>query len=352
MPVEPPQNTKEVRTSHRFDEAQLHAYLRAELDGFGDSLVVRQFDGGQSNPTFWVSDGERAFTLRKKPPGKLLPSAHAVDREYRVISALRDTGVPVPRVHALCEDAEVIGTAFYVMEHVAGRIFWNVQLPDLERAERSALYEEFVRVLSALHAVDYQAVGLGDYGRVGGYVERQVKRWTKQYEASRTDDIPAMDRLIDYLPKNYPAASRTTIAHGDYRLDNLIWHPTEPKCLAVIDWELSTLGNPYADLAYTCMLYDIAMPNIGGLLGVDFEASGIPSEQAFVARYRELTGEGEIADWPYFKAFSLFRLAAIVQGVYKRSLDGNASNTNAGMYGAAVGMFSKVACRILGLASG
>lgn len=349
MKLEPPENTKDVRRAHRFDEASLHSYLRGELEGFGDELSVRQFDGGQSNPTFWISDGERSYTLRKKPPGKLLPSAHAVDREYRIISALQDTEVPVPRVHALCEDTDVIGTAFYVMEHVEGRIFWNVQLPDVSVQERSALYDEFVRVLAALHGVDYEAVGLGDYGRVGGYVERQVKRWTTQYEASRTDDIPAMDKLIEYLPKNYPAADRTTIAHGDYRLDNLIFHPTEPKCLAVIDWELSTLGSAYADLAYSCMLYDVAMPNIGGLLGVDFEASGIPTEQAFVARYRELTGAGEIADWAYFRAFGLFRIAAIVQGVYKRSLDGNASNTNAGMYGKAVWHFSEVACRLLGI---
>lgn len=344
-----PSNTREVRDNHRFDEASLLKYLEREVQGFAGPLEVRQFAGGQSNPTFWLGTPERQYVLRKKPPGKLLPSAHAVDREYRIMNALKDSDVPVARMHCLCEDADVIGTPFFVMDYVTGRIFWNVQLPDLEPAERSAIYEELMRVLAALHSVDFRAVGLGDYGKVGGYVERQVARWSKQYEASKTDDVPAMNALLDYLPKHVPRSDETTLTHGDYRLDNLIFAADEPRPLALIDWELSTLGHPLSDLAYTCMLYHVNLPNVGGLLGVDFEATGIPDEEQLVARYCELTGRDGISDWPYFKAFGLFRLAAIAQGVYKRSLQGNASNENAGMFGAAVQFLSSVACDLLQL---
>jgi len=319
MTIEPPSATRPVRDAHRFDEGRLREHLRANLPDFSGELTVRQFKGGQSNPTFWVSDGARAWVLRKKPPGKLLPSAHAVDREHRVISALQDTAVPVPRVHLLCEDPAVIGTAFYVMEHVQGRTFWNIQLPDCAPAERAAIYEELARVLAALHSVDQDAVGLADYGRPSGYLVRQVSRWTRQYQASETQTVPSMDALIAWLPENLPGPSggrETTIAHGDFRLDNLIFHPTEPRVLALIDWELSTLGHPLADLAYTCMLYDVTLPGVGGLMGVDFAATGIPTEAALVARYCALTGrEGGIEGWPVYKAFSLFRLASIVQGV-------------------------------------
>ncbi len=346
--MKPPDNTREVRENHRFDEAQLRAWWSTAIGGT-DGLTVRQFKGGQSNPTFWVHDGERGYVLRKKPPGKLLPKAHMVEREHRIMSALADTGVPVAKTYALCEDANVIGTPFFVMEHLQGRIFWNVQLPGLEPAERTAIYEELARVLAALHQVDYGARGLGDYGREGGYVARQVKRWSGQYEASKTADVPSMDALIAYLPEHLPEDDVTTIAHGDYRLDNLIFHPTEPRALAVIDWELSTLGHPLADLAYTCMLYDVQLPNVGGLLGIDHDATGIPSEDAFIQRYLAHGGYSAMSNWPYFKAFSLFRLAAIAQGVYKRSLDGNASSTNASMFGAAVPHLSKIACRLLNL---
>lgn len=349
MSIEPPESTREVRDAHRFDDAALKAWLRAHVSGYGSELVVRQFKGGQSNPTFWISDGTRGYVLRKKPPGKLLPSAHAVEREHRIVAALQDTEVPVPRLHALCEDPSIIGTPFYVMEHVVGRIFWNVQLPELTPEARRGVYDELARVLAALHTVDFEAVGLGDYGKRGGYVARQVARWTQQYEASRTDQVPAMEALIAWLPQHVPSDDATTIAHGDYRLDNLIFHPTEPRALAVIDWELSTLGHPLADLAYTCMLYDIALPNVGGLLGVDFAATGIPTEEEFVARYCALAGRDTVPDFAYFKAFSLFRLAAIAQGVYKRSLQGNASSENAGMFGAAVGHLSGIACRLVGL---
>lgn len=344
-----PDNTREVAERHAFDLEPLRAWMDATVDGLGSSLNVRQFKGGQSNPTFWVGDGDRAWVLRKKPPGKLLQSAHAVEREFRVMRALADTDVPVARMDGLCEDETIIGTPFFLMEHVPGRIFWNVQLPECNKAERQAIYEEEARVLAAIHTVDLEAVGLGDYGKQGGYVERQVKRWTKQYRASETQTVDSMEALLDWLPVNLPPKDETSLVHGDFRLDNMIFHPTEPRCLAVLDWELSTLGHPISDLAYTCMLYDVAMPRVGGLLGVDFDATGIPSEEAFVARYRELTGRAEVEAWPTFKAFSLFRLAAIAQGVYKRGLEGNASSDSTQMYGAAVGHLSAIACRLVGL---
>lgn len=352
MSVEPPENTTPVRDAHRFDEARLERWLRANVQGFADALQVRQFRGGQSNPTFWLSDGERGYVLRKKPPGPILPSAHAVEREYRVIRALADTDVPVARPYALCEDPAVIGTPFYVMEHVKGRIFFDPRLSGVPKAEQRALYDELVRVLAAIHRVDIDAVGLADYGKRGEYVARQLKRWVAQYEASRTDAVPTMDAIIAYLGANIPANDETTLAHGDVRIDNIVFHPTEPRALAVIDWELSTLGHPLADLAYVCMLYDVNVPGLGGLGGLDPETSGIPSEAELVARYCELVGRaGGVPDLAYFKAFSLFRLAAIAQGVYKRSQLGNASSESAGQFGAAVAELSKVACRIVGISA-
>jgi len=341
--MEPPKNTREVAERHRFDEAKLAAHLEV------DALTVRQFKGGQSNPTFWLTDGEREWVVRKKPPGKLLPSAHQVEREYRVQRALADTDVPVATVRSLCEDDSLIGTPFYVMEYVPGRIFWNVQLPGCDRDERAAIYDELARVLAAIHTVDLDATGLRSYGKPSGYVERQVRRWTEQYRKSETQTVATMDALIDWLPRHMPESDETTLAHGDFRLDNLIFHPTEPRCLAVIDWELSTLGHPLADLAYTCMLYDGQFPRVGGLLGVDFDATGIPSEQDFIATYCAYAGRDGVRSWPFFKAFSLFRLAAIAQGVFKRSQQGNASSDDAAMYGAAVGILSQIACTLIEL---
>jgi len=348
---EPPANTREVRERHRFDEAKLLEWWKEGVQP-AEGLLVRQFKGGQSNPTFWIHDGKTAWVLRKKPPGKLLPSAHAVEREHRIMSALAPTDVPVPEVSSLCEDESIIGTPFFVMAYVEGRIFWNVQLPKVETPEeRAAIYEELARVLAALHQVEPAEVGLTDYGKQGQYVARQVSRWTKQYRASETSDIPAMNALIDYLPAHLPASDDvTTLVHGDYRMDNMVFHPTEPRCLAVLDWELSTLGHPLADAAYTCMLYDVALPNVGGLLGVDFEKTGIPPEERFLERYIAYGGhapEGGETEWAYFKAFSLFRLAAIAQGVYKRSLQGNASSDKASMFGAAVGHLAGIACKLV-----
>lgn len=344
-----PAGTRDVADRHRFDVDRLATWMRATVGRLDGPLTVRQFKGGQSNPTFWLTDGRARWVLRKKPPGQLLPSAHQVEREHRVLEALADTDVPVPAVHGLCTDAEVIGTPFYLMDVVEGRIFWNVQLPGLEPAERSAIYEELGRVLAAVHQVDIDAVGLGDFGRRGGYLARQLKRWTGQYRASETQAVPPMDALIAWLEANLPPSDETTLVHGDYRLDNMVFHPREPRCLAVLDWELSTLGHPLSDLAYTSMLYDIQMPRVGGLLGVDFAETGIPDEATFVSRYRALTGRSEIPDWPAFKAFSLFRLAAIAQGVYKRGLEGNASSDQTAMYGAAVGHLAGVACALVGI---
>jgi aminoglycoside phosphotransferase (APT) family kinase protein len=347
--MEPPENTTPVREAHQFDIEALESYLREHLEGFTSPVQIRQFKGGQSNPTFWLGRGDRQMVLRKKPPGKLLPSAHAVEREYRVMEALQQTDVPVPRVHLLCEDESVIGTPFFVMDYVQGRLFWNVQLPELEPNERRAVYDELARVLAAIHSVDYEAVGLGDFGKVGGYVARQVSRWTKQYQASRTDDIAPMEALIQWLPEHVPENDETSLTHGDYRLDNLMFDPTEPRAIGLVDWELSTLGHPLSDLAYVCMLYHVTLPGIGGLKDVDFQATGIPSEQEFVERYRQLTGRESIPHWPYFKAFSLFRLAAILQGVYKRSLQGNASSEDARTYGSAVRTLAEIACDIVDL---
>ena len=257
--------------------------------GIGD-LVVEQYQGGQSNPTYRVTAGERRYVLRRKPPGKLLPSAHAIDREYRVMSALAATDVPVAKMHALCEDDAVIGTAFYVMEYVEGRILWDPTLPGMNPSQRAAHYDELNRVIAALHLVDYTAIGLGDFGRTGNYIERQVARWSKQYQAAGADRIDAMDRLIEWLPSHIPDGDETSIVHGDYRLDNVIFHPTEPRILAVLDWELSTLGHPLSDFAYQVMAWRLSPQEFRGLKGANLESLGIPSEAEYVAAYCKRTG--------------------------------------------------------------
>jgi aminoglycoside phosphotransferase (APT) family kinase protein len=328
----------DVAQAHRFDERRLEAYLRGTLDDFGADLRVRQFQGGASNPTFLLTtqtaDGPRRYVLRKKPPGQLLASAHQVDREYRVMKALGATDVPVPRMRALCEDPEVIGTAFYVMDYLEGRIFRDATLPGVEPAERAAIYDELNATLAKLHQVDYAAVGLCDYGRPGGYFERQVGRWTKQYRGAETEPISAMEQLIAELPGRIPADDSVAIAHGDYRLENVMFHPTEPTLIAVLDWELSTLGHPLADLGYNAFLWRSESPGWGCLTGVDFATSGIPTERDYVAAYLRRTGRSEVEDWPFYVAFGVFRLASISQGVYRRILAGNASTPREAVNGA------------------
>ncbi len=322
----------DVLPAHRFDEQRLLAWLQAELPEVGERLDVRQFQGGQSNPTFLLGTDGGQYVLRKKPPGKTLPSAHMVEREYRVMKALADhTGVPVPRVRVLCEDSAIIGTPFYVMDFLDGRILSHSALPELGREDRLLAHQSAIDTLAALHSVDVNTIGLGDYGRPEGYVARQVTRWSKQYLASKTDELPAMDKLMAWLPENIPVADETAIAHGDYRFGNLMLAPDKPEVIGILDWELSTLGHPLADLAYFCLPYYLPsdMEGMRGLQGEDLEALGIPDEQSTIARYCTQTGRDGIEDWHVFLAFSLFRLAAILQGVYKRALDGNAANANA-----------------------
>jgi aminoglycoside phosphotransferase (APT) family kinase protein len=316
---------------HAFDTARLAVWMQAHIEGFLGPIDVRQFAGGQSNPTFLVQAANHRYVLRRKPAGKLLPSAHAVDREFRVIVALADTAVPVAQAYALCEDASVIGTAFYVMDYVEGRLFWDAALPEVAQPKRRAIYEEMTRVIAALHAVDYTAAGLGDYGKAGRYIERQVARWTQQYRASETETIDAVERLIEWLPKHIPADEETSIVHGDFRLDNAIFHPHEPQILAVLDWELSTLGHPLVDLAYLCMRYHLSAEQFQGLGGLDPAALQIPSEAECVADYCRRRRRAAVApqDWAYYLAFNMFRLTGILQGVLARAIQGNASSATA-----------------------
>jgi aminoglycoside phosphotransferase (APT) family kinase protein len=314
------------------DTTALAAYLHTHLPAFAGPPVLTKFPGGQSNPTYLLEGAAGAasrLVLRRKPPGPLLPSAHAVEREHRVMQALAGRGVPVPHVHLLCEDPSVIGTAFYVMDHVEGRTFWDPSLPGMTQPERAAIYDEMNRVIAALHGVDFTAAGLGDFGRPGAYLKRQVERWTKQYRASQTEPIDAMEQLIEWLPAHLPDADETTLVHGDFRIDNLIFHSTEPRILAVLDWELSTLGHPLADFAYHCMTWRVSPGEFRGLKGHDLEALGIPTEAAYVQAYARRTGRGALPDWNYYLAFNMFRMAAILQGVLARALQGSAASDDA-----------------------
>jgi aminoglycoside phosphotransferase (APT) family kinase protein len=324
--------TKPVEERHRFDVSSLEHYLAQHIRDLRGPLAVEQFKGGQSNPTYKISDvAGRRFVLRRKPPGNLLPSAHAVDREYRVIKALHPTGFPVAKPHVLCEDALVIGTPFYVMDFVDGRVLWDQSLPGMTKAERAAIWDELNRVIAQLHKIDYRAVGLEEFGKPGSYIERQISRWTKQYRASETERVEAMDNLIAWLPKNIPPSASTTVVHGDYRLDNAIFHPKEPRILAVLDWELSTLGDPLADFAYHCMSWHIPPGQFRGIAGLDLKTLGIPSEAEYVAHYCERTGQKKIdpSHWDFYLAYNLFRIAAILQGILKRVVDGTAASAHA-----------------------
>jgi aminoglycoside phosphotransferase (APT) family kinase protein len=326
-------------STQTLDTSRLEPYLAEHLPGFNGPLKVSKFPGGQSNPTFHVRAGEQQYVLRRKPPGELLASAHAVDREFRVISALEHTEVPVPQAHLLCEDESIIGSMFYLMEFLDGRIFWDPCLPELaDNGERAALYDDMNRVLALLHNVDVAAVGLADFGKPGNYFERQISRWTRQYRASETEHSEAMETLIQWLPAHTPADDgAVSLVHGDYRLDNLMFHPTEPRVIAVLDWELSTLGHPLADLAYQVMAWQLpGDAGLRGLAGVDRTALGLPEDSAYVASYCARTGRDRIDNWNFYLVFCFFRLAAILQGVKKRALIGTASSAEATAKGAMV----------------
>lgn len=329
------EGTMPIGTAHRIDLAALDAWLAGHLDGYAGPLTIEQFRGGQSNPTYRLVTPAHRYVLRAKPAPavKLLPSAHAIDREYRVMSALAETDVPVPRMLAFCEDESVIGRAFYVMSCVEGRVLWNPSLPGMTPADRAAHYDEVNRVIAALHTLDPQALGLGDYGKPGNYFARQIARWSKQYAATETEPIEAMHRLIDWLPQHIPAGDagqeRSAIVHGDFRLDNLIFAPDAPRVLAVLDWELSTLGNPLADFAYHCMTWHNEPGQFRGIAGLDLAALGIPDERRTIARYIERTGFTIEGDWHFYLAYNMFRIAAILQGIMKRVADGTASSARA-----------------------
>ena len=336
--------TRAVSESHAFDVAALEAHLAGQLPGFAGPLSVEQFKGGQSNPTYKLITPQRAYVLRSKPgpAAKLLPSAHAIEREFRVMHALAGSDVPVAQMLVLCEDESVIGRAFYVMEFMDGRVLWDQSLPGLTLTERGAIYDELNRVMAALHTVDVAAVGLADYGKPGNYFERQIGRWSKQYLASVTEPIAEMDRLIAWLPAHMPATARDStqvaVVHGDYRLDNVVFHKTEPRVIAVLDWELSTLGHPLADFSYHCMAWHIPPGTFRGIGGLDHAALGIPTEAEYVRRYcqrvaersgRHISPEALAADWNFYLAYNLFRLASITQGIAKRVMDGTASSAQA-----------------------
>ena len=325
----------DVRTGHELDVAALGKWLETHVRG-GDPtpFELSQFDAGQSNPTYLLSWPDEKLVLRKKPPGKLLPKAHMIEREAQVMAALAATDVPVPRMRGLCEDPSVIGTPFFVMEFLEGRILWDARLPDQSTEVRATMYRELARVLAALHSVEIDAAGLSEFGRRGNYFARQIATWTKQYRLAETEPIEAMEQLMGWLPEHIPDDDTTTLVHGDYRLDNLMWHATEPRVIGVLDWELSTLGHPMADVAYSCVPFLMPTPYhppIGALAGGD---SGIPTMEEHVAAYCAFTGREGIPDLPFYLSFSMFRLASILQGVFARGQQGNASSSRALKMGA------------------
>ena len=333
---------KEVPEANRFDEAALTRWMAANVEGFAGPMEVRQFKGGQSNPTYQLVTPGRTYVLRRKPPGKLLPSAHAVDREYKVITALGRTGFPVARTYGLCMDEAVLGTIFYIMDMVEGRILWDQALPQYEPAERRAIFMAKIATLAALHNTDHVAAGLEDFGKPGNYMGRQVDRWSRQYQASQPDPSPQMDRLMEWLPRTVPAQERTSVVHGDYRLDNMILHPTEPRVLAVLDWELSTLGEPLADFTYLLMNW------VNGALTEipDLTAHGIPTFDEAVAEYCRLTNRDGIDHLDWYLAYNAFRLACIFQGILGRAKDGTANSPEAAGWGPKVKALADLSWRL------
>ncbi|MEO8102792.1 MAG: phosphotransferase [Betaproteobacteria bacterium] len=323
--------TMPVASRQQFDVGALQAWMSSHVDGFEGPLNVEQFKGGQSNPTFKLVTPAATFVMRSKPgpAARLLPSAHAIEREFRVMAALGKTSLPVARMYALCEDESVIGRAFFIMEFVAGRVLWDPALPGMTPTGRAAIFDEMNNVIARLHQVDYAAIGLADFGKAGNYFERQIGRWTKQYRASETENIEAMNRLIEWLPLHIPPGDETSIVHGDYRLDNLIFHPSEPRILAILDWELSTLGHPLADFAYHCMAWHVAPSTFRGLAGLNLRELGIPDFNSYVDAYCRRTGRPGIDNFEYYLAYNLFRMAGILQGIMKRVVDGTAASEQA-----------------------
>ena len=342
------EGTREVRDAHSVDVGRLDEYLRSHVDGYSGPLTIRQFKGGQSNPTYLLETPGSNYVMRRKPPGRLLKSAHAVDREFRVISALYAADFPVPRPYLLCSDEEIVGTVFYVMEYMPGRIFWDLDLPDCAPDERSEIYDNVNDTIARLHNFDFQKIGLGDYGKPGNYFARQISRWTGQYVASEIGKVEAMDRLMAWLPEHIPADDTNSVVHGDFRLDNLVIHPTEPRVTAVLDWELSTIGHPIGDFTYHLMAWQ--MPDVGigstGLAGKDLEKLGIPTEEEYVAAYCQRTGRRDgIANRNFYAAYNFFRIAAILQGIAGRVRDGTAASAHAGRAGKAVPELAELGLR-------
>ncbi|MBV9741506.1 MAG: phosphotransferase family protein [Hyphomicrobiales bacterium] len=335
---------------HRFDERRLDLYLAEHVPGYhAGNPVIRQFQGGQSNPTFLIETPGATYVLRKKPPGKLLASAHMVEREYKVQRALAGSAVPVAPMLLLCEDTNILGTPFYLMGYVAGRVIPTADLPDLSPAERQGVYRSLVETLASLHQVDWRAAGLGDFGRPDNYAARQIDRWTKQYAASKTDDIGEMEKLSAWLVAHLPKEAASSIVHGDFRVGNTIVRPSEPRLAAVLDWELATIGDPLADLAYLCMAYNMPPggPGVsGGLRGAKLSALGLPSEEEVLSAYARATSRSDIPHWDFYKALAFFRIAAIVQGVYARGLAGNAADASAVQQGERVRMMAKIGWEI------
>ncbi len=322
--------TTEVRPEHRFDEAALTRWMAAHVDGFNGPVVVEQFKGGQSNPTFKLTANGKSYVLRRKPPGPLLKGAHAVEREAQVMAALGRVNFAAPHIYGLCTDDSVIGSWFFIMDMVQGRIFWDATFPQVSQAERPTYFDAMNATIAQLHSVDYAAIGLGDYGRPGNYFERQIGRWSRQYiEDELAGRDPSMDKVIAVLPGLIPPGDETSLIHGDFRCDNMIFHPTEPKVIAVLDWELSTLGNPLADFAYHSMMYHISPHIVPGVAGADLKALNIPSEEDYVASYCRRTGRASMPHYDFYLAFNVFRLAAIFHGIKGRVLRGTASSTKA-----------------------
>jgi aminoglycoside phosphotransferase (APT) family kinase protein len=346
-------NAQPMPSAHGIDTAALSAWLSANLAGFEGPIALEMFKGGQSNPTYKLITPRQSYVMRTKPGpvAKLLPSAHAIEREFKVMQGLYGADVPVPQMHVLCEDESIIGRAFYVMEYIEGRVLWDQTLPSMSNAERAAIYDEMNRVIAALHTVKFAERGLESYGRPGNYFERQIGRWSKQYQASITQPIDEMDQLMAWLPANMPASakddSKVSIVHGDFRLDNLMFHPTEPRVVALLDWELSTLGHPLADFSYLCMGWHIPPGTFRGIGGVDIAALGIPSEDENIRRYCERTGLASPADlkadWNFYLAYNMFRIAAILQGIAKRVEAGTASSNQAKANGAGARPMAKLA---------